>query len=232
MLGYIMSMATLTFLIFWVYPWDFIPYYIDKGVSSSISFAVAADIGLLLLFGLQHSLMARDFFKDNIISKLSGSEKASLYSIASSLFLILIFYFWQPVDTLVWDFKEGVAFWVMSTLYVLGWSFAFVSSFLIDHFELFGLHQGYRAFKNLPEPELSFQTKLFYNYVRHPIQLGTIIGLWATPSMSLGHFLLSAGFTVYVVIGLYFEEKSLVKTFGEEYRRYQKEVPMLIPFKL
>ncbi|MGV6830001.1 MAG: methyltransferase family protein [bacterium] len=231
--AYVLSVVALTFLIFWVYPWGFMPYYIDKGSSASLLNAVLIDSALLLLFALQHSLMARDFFKEAILNKCSFSSKASIYGVASSLALIVLFCFWQPINSsnLLWNFKSGtILFWLMSGIYVFGWVFAFIATFLIDHFELFGLHQGYRAFKGLPEPEFKFQTKLFYKYVRHPIQLGTLIGLWVTPSMSYGHLFLSFGLTLYIFIGLYYEEKSLVKTFGDKYRQYQKEVPLLIPF--
>jgi methanethiol S-methyltransferase len=119
----------------------------------------------------------------------------------------------------------------MLLLYTAGWCIAFIATFQIDHFELFGLHQGYRALKGMPEPEPRFRQKGFYNYVRHPIQTGTLIGLWATPVMSGGHLLFSLGMTLYVLIGLTLEERELVKTLGEVYARYKKEIPMLFPFK-
>ncbi|QOP42074.1 methyltransferase family protein [Sulfurimonas marina] len=228
--SYLFSIATLSLLILWVYPWGFLPHYIDIGIDASVWYAVMFDVGLLLLFGLQHSLMARDFFKEKILAKFPHSFQTSLYGVASAICLYLLIYFWHPIDTLIWDFNDGFFFWFLTAIYLFGWFFAFISTFLIDHFELFGLHQGYRVFKSIPEPESCFQTKFFYKYVRHPVQLGTLIGLWATPSMSFGHLLMSIGFTVYAVIGLYLEEKSLVKTFGNEYRDYQEKVPFLIPF--
>jgi protein-S-isoprenylcysteine O-methyltransferase Ste14 len=186
--------------------------------------------GLLLFFGLQHSLMARSFFKDGLLKNLSHAVKSATYSVASSICLIMIFYFWQPIEGFVWDFQNDIVFWSISIVYILGWLVAFVATFIIDHFELFGLHQGYRALKNISEPEVKFQVRFFYKYIRHPIQAGTLVGLWATPSMSHAHLLLSAGMTVYVLIGLYYEEKSLIKLFGEEYKNYMKTTPMLIPF--
>lgn len=228
--AYLFSIATLSLLIVWVYPWEFVPHYIDFGVETSVGDAVLIDLGLLLLFGLQHSLMARDFFKEKVLEKFSSSFKTSLYGIASAISLYVLIYFWRPIDSLLWDFDDGFLFWFFTTIYILGWLFAFISTFMIDHFELFGLHQGYRAFKNIPEPNNCFQTKFSYKYVRHPVQLGTLIGLWATPSMSYGHLLMSVGFTVYAVVGLYLEEKSLMTTFGDEYREYKKNIPFLIPF--
>ena len=118
----------------------------------------------------------------------------------------------------------------MALVYILGWLLAFVSTFIIDHFELFGLHQGYRVLRDIPEPEEKFQVNSFYRYVRHPIQAGTFIGLLATPSMSYTHLLLSIGMGIYILIGLHYEEKCLLKRFGLEYAEYRENTPMLIPF--
>ncbi|MGB6018089.1 MAG: NnrU family protein [Sulfurimonadaceae bacterium] len=228
--GYVLSIFTLTLLILWVYPWPFMPINIDLGDFNNITTSVIIDISLLLLFGLQHSLMARTFFKDKVLGRLSIATKSATYSVSSSLCLLLIFYFWQPIEGSVWDLQSDIGFWTMTIIYLVGWIVAFISTFAIDHFELFGLHQGYRALKNLPEPEVVFQKKWLYKYVRHPIQAGTLVGLWATPSMGYSHLILSFGMTLYVFIGLYLEEKNLVKTFGSEYEAYKNDVPMLIPF--
>jgi protein-S-isoprenylcysteine O-methyltransferase Ste14 len=119
----------------------------------------------------------------------------------------------------------------MTLLYFGGWGLAFAATFQIDHFELFGLHQGYRALKGLPEPDARFQKKGFYRSVRHPVQAGTMLGLWATPVMNTGHLLFSAGLTLYILIGLTLEERDLVKSLGEAYERYRLEVPMLLPLR-
>lgn len=190
---------------------------------------ILINTALLLFFGLQHSLMARSFFKDGLLKSVPHAVKSATYSVASSICLVMIFYFWQPIEGYVWNFQSGMLFWSVTLLYIFGWLSAFVATFIIDHFELFGLHQGYRALKNLPEPQLKFQARFFYKQIRHPIQAGTLIGLWATPSMSYGHLLLSVGMTIYVLIGLYYEEKSLIKLFGDEYKEYMKTTPMLIP---
>ncbi|NOR58319.1 MAG: hypothetical protein GQ474_07335 [Sulfurimonas sp.] len=231
LVGYILSIISLSFLILWVYPWDFMKFYIDNPILSIDINPILINISLLLFFGLQHSLMARSFFKDGLLKDVSNAVKSATYSIASSICLISIFYFWQPIDGYVWNFHNDLIFWSIAIVYILGWSIAFVSTFIIDHFELFGLHQGYRVFKNIPEPEVKFQVQFFYKYVRHPIQAGTFIGLWATPSMSYSHLLLSVGLTVYILIGLYYEEKSLARTFGKDYENYIKSTPMLIPFR-
>ena len=228
LLGYLAALGSLTFLIFWVYPWDFMPITVDKATTGA--YAIMIDSALIVLFGLQHSIMARSFFKEKIAGNISISGQASTYSLLSALCLLILFYFWQPIEGYLWDYQSGGAFWILTLLYLFGWIFAFIATFLIDHFELLGLHQGYRVLKNLPEPEISFQRKWFYNVIRHPIQAGTLLGLWATPSMSYGHLLLSTGLTIYILIGLYLEEKELLKTLGDDYKIYRKEVPMLLPF--
>ncbi len=228
-IGYLFALSTLTFLIFWVYPWDFMPLYIDNPMSNVGMNPLIIDISLLLFFALQHSLMARSFFKDGLFKDISYAVKSATYSLASSLCLLLIYYFWQPLYGYVWVFENSFMSWVLSAVYLTGWFIAFLATFIIDHFELFGLHQGYRVLKNIPEPEITFQVRYFYKYIRHPIQAGTLVGLWATPSMSYTHLLLSIGMTIYVLIGLYFEEKSLLVTFGDAYKNYMKTTPMLIP---
>jgi protein-S-isoprenylcysteine O-methyltransferase Ste14 len=205
-------------------------FNIDNPMISLDINPVLINTGLLLFFGLQHSLMARSFFKDGFLKDVSSAVKSATYSFASSICLIMIFYFWQPIEGYIWNVQYDILFWGITIIYITGWLSAFVATFIIDHFELFGLHQGYRALKNIPEPEVKFQVRYFYKYIRHPIQAGTLIGLWATPSMSYTHLLLSVGMTIYVLVGLYYEEKSLIKTFGKEYKDYIKSTPMLIPF--
>jgi len=229
-IGYILSISTLSFLILWVYPWDFMKYNIDTPMIDLALNPILVNISLLLFFALQHSIMARSFFKDGLLKNISYGVKSASYSVASSICLILIFYFWQPIDGYIWNFQDDVTNWIIAIIYIGGWAIAFLATFIIDHFELFGLHQGYRAFKNIPEPQIKFQISYFYKYIRHPIQAGTLIGLWATPHMGYSHLLLSVGMTIYVLIGLHYEEKNLITTFGKEYDDYIKNTPMLIPF--
>lgn len=231
LVGYILSMITLSFLILWVYPWDFMAFYIDSPIIAIDADPILTNTSLLLLFGLQHSVMARSFFKDGLLSHVSNAVKHATFSITSSICLLLIFCFWQPIDGYVWNFQDSMLPWFFLTVvYILGWLMAFLATFMIDHFELFGLHQGYRVLKDIPDPEAEFQIRFFYKYVRHPIQAATIVGVWATPSMSYSHLFLSIGMTIYIVIGLYFEEKDLIRVFGEKYKNYMGTTPMLIPF--
>lgn len=231
LIGYILSIITLSFLILWVYPWEFMKFYIDRPVVDVAANPILVNISLLLFFALQHSVMARSFFKDGLLSSVSDAVKSTTYAVASSICLILIFCFWQPIEGYAWDFQNGTMPWFfLSAVYILGWLAAFLATFMIDHFELFGLHQGYRVLKNIHTPEARFQIRYFYRYVRHPIQAATIVGLWATPSMSYGHLLLSIGMTIYILIGLYFEEKDLRRVFKEQYEDYRNTTPKLIPF--
>lgn len=226
--SYLMAMVSVSLLILWVYPWAFMPRTVDSGGSGG-GYALGIDLGLIALFGIQHSVMARPAFKARVFGGRSVSFRASTYTLLSALCLFALMHFWQPLEGTVWSFGSGPVYWLLTLLYVTGWSLAFVATFQIDHFELFGLHQGYRALKRLPEPAPAFKKRGFYRYVRHPIQTGTILGLWATPVMSGGHLLLSAGLTLYILIGLLLEEKDLVAALGTAYRQYKREIPMLFP---
>ena len=229
LLGYLASLITLSYMILWVWGWSFIPSSIDSSVISLNANPYLVDVAILLIFALQHSLMARGFFKERIIKHLSSASKSATYSIASSLVLLLIFIFWQPINGAVWNFSSGFAYWLFLALYLAGWIFAFLATFMIDHFALFGLHQGYRELKGIAGPKSEFQVKYFYKYIRHPIQAGTAVGLLATATMSYGHLLFSLGMLFYILIGLWFEERSLIAEFGSQYKEYRKSTPMLIP---
>ena len=230
LLSYLLGFGVLVYMVFWVYPWSFMPSYIDAvNADHNIWLSASVDILLIALFGLQHSLMVRPSFKTWFDRVMPEAAQRSTYTLLSAFFLALIIYFWMPIEGEIWHFESGVFFWLLSALYAVGWSVATLATFQIDHFELFGLHQIWRYLKKLPEPESKFTEKGFYRYVRHPIQAGTMAGLWATPSMSAGHLLFALTFTLYILIGLYYEEKDLVKTLGEAYADYKKRIPMLFP---
>ena len=230
LISYLLGFGILVYMVFWVFPWSFMPSSIDTGVvHDSTVLAVVVDVLLIALFGLQHSLMVRPSFKTWFNTVVPEAAQRSTYTLLSAFFLGLIIHFWMPIEGYLWYFDSGLMFWVLSVLYVLGWTVATLATFQIDHFELFGLHQIWRYLKKLPEPVAQFEEKGFYKYIRHPIQAGTMIGLWATPQMSTGHLLLAVTFSIYIFIGLYFEERDLVKTLGEAYADYKKRVPMLFP---
>ena len=231
--GYLIGLGTLLYMVFWLYPWPWMPTTIDSGSAASWVKGLAIDIGLIALFGLQHSLMVRPRFKAWLDRHIAPALQRTFYTVVSSIFLAALIYFWQPLRGHAWCFSEGSAgWWVMTLLYFSGWSVAVIATFQIDHFGLLGLHQAWRGFRGIPEPEPTFRERGFYHYVRHPIQAGTLLGIWATPCMSAGHLLFAVGFTLYILIGLYFEERDLVRTLGPVYEDYRKRVPMLLPFKI
>ena len=192
-------------------------------------YAVLINILLAILFGLQHSGMARAWFKTVITKFIPNTSERSTYVLMSGVALFIVTLFWQPIDGYLWNFKEGFAYYILLALFIFGWSFSVIATFVINHFELFGLQQVYNHLKGLPEKETPFKEKLFYKYIRHPIQLGVIIGLFFAPTMSYSHLLLATLFTIYIFIGLNFEEKDLQKELGETYREYKKRVGMMLP---
>ena len=226
--AYLAGLGTLTYMLLWLYPWSFMPTTVDHAYPDGGALAPAIDLGLIALFGLQHSWMVRPRFKSWIATYLSEASLRATYTLISSLLLALLLYFWHPLPQKIWDFSSPGRE-LITGLYVAGWLVAVLATFQIDHFELFGLHQAYRAFRGIPEPQATFQERGFYRWVRHPIQSGTLLGIWATPLMSLGHLLFAVAFSVYILIGLYFEERDLSRSLGKEYEEYRRRVPMLLP---
>ena len=159
--GYLIGLLTLLYMVAWLYPWDFIPSYIDSNPKANIITSTIIDIALITLFGLQHSLMVRASFKDFMSKYLSLASIRVTYTIISSIFLALIIIFWYPIDIKVWEFKSpNISYYFATFLYLLGWAVAVVATFQIDHFGLFGLHQAYREFQNQKEPTSSFQERI------------------------------------------------------------------------
>lgn len=205
-----------------------VPNTINDGQSLPVVAALAVNIGLVFLFGFFHSLMARERFKRWWTRIIPADAERSTYVMQSALFLGLAMWQWQPLPATIWAL-DGAAIWVAYGICGLGVGLVLLSTFLIDHFELFGLSQIWNANKNRPMPAPVFKTPLLYRYVRHPMQLGVILVFFGTPHMTVGHALFAGLMTAYVMIGLWFEERSLVREFGDTYREYQREVPMLIP---
>jgi protein-S-isoprenylcysteine O-methyltransferase Ste14 len=206
-----------------------VPKSINSGtMPTSNSRAIMSNLLLVFIFGFFHSLMSRKQFKEKWTRIIPVAAERSTYVLQASLFLVLLMWQWQPMPTLLWSFT-GIASWFFYTCFALGNIIVLWSIFLIDHFELFGLRQVWCNQRGKPMPQAVFKTPALYKVVRHPMQLGTLIILWATPSMSVGHFLFASSMTLYVFIGLKFEERSLQREFGEAYLRYQQQVPLLIP---
>ncbi|SFZ89370.1 Protein-S-isoprenylcysteine O-methyltransferase Ste14 [Flaviramulus basaltis] len=230
------ALAYIIFLIAFLYAIGFVgnmyvPKTIDSGVETSLSKAIIINIILLSVFAIQHSLMARPAFKKWFTSIISPAIERSTYVLLSSLALILLYLYWQPLTTVVWDVENQIIAFILIGVFFLGWLIVLLSTFMINHFELFGLAQIFNNLKNKQTENPKFQTNYLYKIIRHPIMLGFIIAFWATPVMTVGHLMFAVITTLYILIAIKFlEEKDLRKSIGEKYETYQKEVPMLIPF--
>lgn len=190
--------------------------------------ALLIDAGLLLLFALQHSVMARPAFKRWWTRFIPESAERSTYVLASSVALIVLFLFWQPLGGMIWHTENPVAEVVLYSLYITGWSLILITSFLINHFDLFGLRQVWLQLVGKPYHSLKFVTPALYRVVRHPLYVGWLLTFWATPTMTATHLLFAVGTTLYILIAVRFEERDLVDA-HPEYEAYRQSVPMLVP---
>lgn len=206
-----------------------VPKSIDSGESGPS--VILVNIVLLSVFALQHSIMARPKFKKWWTTIFSPAIERSIYVLLSSGALILLFWKWQPMTESVWNIEGLMYVSIIQGIFWAGWVIVLISTFLINHFHLFGLLQVFENFKNQSLSSPKFKNLLFYKLVRHPIMLGFIIAFWATPEMTYGHFLFAAVTTIYIFIAVkYLEERDLLKIHGEEYATYQKSTAMIIPF--
>ncbi|MDT0553010.1 methyltransferase family protein [Urechidicola vernalis] len=204
---------------------------IDRPAELPFIYALLKNFGLVALFGLQHSIMARKTFKDSFAKVFPRPIERSTFVLISGLLLILLVKEWAPLGGLIWDVSHIPALnYSLYILFFTGWAILFISSFLINHFDLFGLRQTYLELKKKPYTPLNFKVFSFYKYVRHPLYFGGILGLWATPTMTMTHLTFAIGLTSYFFIGTLFEERDLIKEFGNQYKDYQKKTAMLIPF--
>ena len=209
----------------------FVPKSIDSGAETTLTSSLFINVILLSAFALQHSIMARPAFKKWFTTIISPAMERSTYILLSSLALLLIYWQWQPNATIVWETENEIAINILTGIFFLGWLIVLLSTFMINHFELFGLAQIFDNLRNKQTPNPKFQTNYLYKIVRHPIMLGFIIAFWSTPTMTVGHLLFSIVTTIYILIAVkYLEEKDLRKFIGEKYKTYQKEVPMIVPF--
>ncbi|MEN5093965.1 methanethiol S-methyltransferase [Pseudomonas protegens] len=206
-----------------------VPKNIDSGEYRHWLVATAIDVALITLFAVQHSVMARESVKKKMSRIIPVPIERATYVLCSSLALILLFILWHPIPTMVWSVQSEVLRALLNGLYWAGWGIALVATFLISHFELFGLKQAYPSlYKTQPEP-LNFITPFLYKIVRHPMYLGFLIAFWATPAMSVGHLVFALTCTAYIFAGTHLEEKDMVRVFGKQYLAYQKQVGMLLP---
>ena len=207
----------------------FVPKTIDSGSRTSFSTSLIINIILIGIWGLQHSLMARQWFKDWWTKIIKPPVERSTYTIIAILLFFLLFYQWRPIPTIIWEVDNPVGVTVLKSLYYFGWLFMFYSTFLINHFDLFGLRHVYLYLRNKEYTPLEFKTPSLHKIIRHPIMFSLFIVFWATPTMTVGHLLFSVGMTTYTIIGTIFEEKDLINIYGKTYLNYQRKVPMFFP---
>ena len=205
-----------------------VPRSIDAGNPAGPGEAIVVDLLLLGAFAIQHSVMARPAFKQWWTKIIPVASERSTYVLLSSLLLLLLFWQWRPIPFPIWH-VEGIVARLLTGTYWLGWLIANVSTFMIDHFDLFGLRQAFSKLRGSATTDPSFKTPLLYRIVRHPLMLGFLLAFWATPEMTAGHLLFAIAMTAYILVGVRLEERDLTARFGARYQHYCRSVPMLLP---
>src|ERR1700757_4796813 len=226
--AYLLFLAAFLYLVCFVANL-FVPRTVDHGLTSPVGQAVLVNVLLLGAFGVQHSVMARPAFKTRWTRVVPSSIERSTYVLLSSAVLVLLYWQWRTMPAVIWDVRQPagrLAFWA---LFWLGWAIALASTFMVSHFDLFGLRQVYLAWRGKPYTYLAFRIRWFYKLVRHPLMAGFLIAFWAAPTMTAGHLLFSIAMTGYILIAVQLEERNLVAALGDQYRHYRREVPMLVP---
>jgi methanethiol S-methyltransferase len=205
-----------------------VPKSLDSPATDPWLTALLVDLGLLSLFAVQHSVMARPAFKRLLTRVIPQAVERSTYVLASSLALILLFWQWRPLGGIVWSVQNNVGRAVLLTGFAFGWTLVLVSTFVINHFDLFGLRQTWRAFRAQPQAPLHFMTPMLYRVVRHPLYLGWFLAFWCTPTMTVTHLLFATMTTAYILVAIQFEERDLMRA-HPEYAAYRRRVPMIVP---
>jgi methanethiol S-methyltransferase len=208
-----------------------VPTTIDAGIVAPTMTAVIINLALMSIFAVQHSVMARKQFKQWWTQFVPASVERTTYVLLASLALALLLWQWRPMPAVVWHVANPALAMAITALSFLGWLVVLSSTFLINHFELFGLHQVANNLSGKPMPAPRFREPLYYRFVRHPIYLGFIIAFWATPTLTAGHLLFAAVTTAYILVGIQLEEHDLIDVFGEQYRAYKNRVSMLVPWR-
>ena len=207
-----------------------VPTALDGASKGPLAVAFGVDVALLGLFAVQHSVMARKWFKDWWTRVVPKPLERSTYVLFSSLALILLLWQWRPLGGVVWSVEDPVGSFVLRSLFVFGWALVLVSTFLINHFDLFGMRQVWLYLRARPYTTLNFGTPGPYRLVRHPLYVGWLFAFWSTPTMTFAHLLFAIATTAYILIAIQLEERDLVREHGDSYKAYRRSVPMLIPF--
>lgn len=227
---YLLFFSTFVYMILFLGNFsELLPKTVNTGSEMGWLPALPVNLGLIALFGLQHSVMARKSFKKWWTQYVVWPVERSTYVLFSTLALILLLWLWQPMSEPVWEVNATWASLILSWGFWLGWLILFLSTYMIDHFSLFGLRQAWSYWKGEELQAPRFMEPGLYKYVRHPLMLGFLIAFWSVPRMTVGHLIFSAGMTAYIFIGVYFEEKTMIRRFGDKYEDYRERVPKFFP---
>ncbi len=226
--SYLIFLATFTYAIAFVGGF-LVPTRLDGPSTGSLAEALAIDVLLLAVFAVQHSVMARRWFKERWTEIIPWTIERSTYVLCASLALLLLFWQWRPIGVPIWTVEHPTARAGLWTLFAAGWGTVLTVTFLINHFDLFGLRQVWLPLIGRPYERVTFRTPLPYRYVRHPLYVGFLLAFWMTPTMTLAHLVFAVATTAYIVIAIQFEERDLVHEHGADYEAYRRRVPMLLP---
>ncbi len=228
-LVYVLFLGTFVYFIGFAAGFEFMPNSVNSGTAAQTTQAMVINLAMLGLFAAQHFIMARPWFKRRWTEIIPETFERSTYVLATTLIVLLMLWQWQPMPGLMWHIENPIGMYCLWGLWGVGWVVMLYSTFLVDHFDLFGLRQVYLCWRGVPYTQVQFKMRSLYRYVRHPMMVGFIIAFWATPKMSAGHLLFALASTGMILIGIQLEERDLLAAHGASYEEFRRRVPMLIP---